>query len=254
MRFPLLRLAPALALLLAAGCTNSGTSPTGTAASTSPAASTNPAPDANAPANMAPSPANDALLAAASPFEDLTEFAEAGDTPGMDRALSQFKQHAEAARTALPAGARIRLDSLVTTIDTSRAAGDRPAVAIGAVEAYRVLIENLDESALAVPRAVSMLDYAGFRTVVLANAAAKGNADWPALAATAREARGFWSSIEGRIDDTALTDAMNTSIAGMEEAAAQKDARLARLAGQVDLDLVDLLEHHFEHAAAPAAG
>ena len=86
---------------------------------------------------------------------------------------------------------------------------------------------------------------------MLANAAANGYPDWLALAATAAEARGFWSSIEGRIGDTALTDAVNTSIAGMEEAAAHNDARLARLAGQVDLDLVDLLEHHFERAAAP---
>ena len=189
-------------------------------------------------------PHNNALLAAASPFEDLTEFAEAGDTAGMRRALTLFDARAEAARAALSSSAGRQLDSLVAEARSRREAGDHAGVALASVEAYRVLIDGLDEAGLTVPKAVSLLDYVGFRLHVLAGATAP---DWTAMEQTVGDARRIWSQIEGRVDDPGLRDAVQTAVEGMGEAVAAHDARWAAFAASVDLTLVDLLEGYFTH-------
>ncbi|ARA92811.1 hypothetical protein AWN76_006290 [Rhodothermaceae bacterium RA] len=189
------------------------------------------------------SPANDTLLAAASPFEDLTEFAEAGDVRGMERALASIKQHLPSAKAVLGDTPKAYLDSLVTDIEEAFGNGEYRTVALLAVEAYRTLISALDESAMVVPKAVSLLDYAGFKLHVLAGADAP---DWDLMQRVVQEADGFWNSIEGQIDEKGLRDAMNTAIQGMKEALSARDARLMAFAARVDLDLVDLLETYFE--------
>lgn len=198
-----------------------------------------------ATAPLAANPNNDLLLNAASPFEDLTEYAEAGDQAGMDRAIAAYHGEAASLHDVLSPQARQRLDALTSKIEQARETGDRHAVAVNAVEAYRVLIEALDRQALVVPAEVSLMDYAGFKLGVQTRAA---QPDWTAMQATAGEARRFWSTIEPRLKDTGLRDAVNTAVGGMERATRTQDLPFAAFAAQVDLDLVDLLEHYFERA------
>ena len=188
-------------------------------------------------------PNNALLLNAASPFEDLTEYAEAGNQAGMDQAVAAYHREAGSLRALLTPHAGQRLDALTSQIEQARAAGDDHAVAVHAVEAYRVLIEALDQKTLVVPAEVSLMDYAGFKLGVQTRAA---QPDWTTMQATADETRRFWSPIEPRVQDTALRDAINTTIRGMEQATRAQDLRMTAFAAQVDLDLVDLLEHYFE--------
>jgi hypothetical protein len=115
-------------------------------------------------------------------------------------------------------------------------------VALEAVEAYRVLVEAFDEETLVVPKTVSLLDYSGFRLQLLAGAS---EPDWHEIGETANEAALFWGSIEPSVEHKGLRDAMNTTIDGIAEAVAARDARMLAFAAQVDLDLVDLLEGYF---------
>lgn len=179
----------------------------------------------------------------ASPFEDLTEFALRANEEGVRRALTDIDRRADTIRSALDSGGRRAFDSLLSKLRTAQSSRRYPEIAIHAVEGYRLLVDGLDEDALVVPKAVALLDYCGFRLTVLASSATP---DWSALQATADETSGFWRSIEARIENRGLKDAMRTVVGGIETAARAHDLRMIAFAAQVDLDLVDLLESYFE--------
>ena len=191
---------------------------------------------------------NEILLAAASPFEDLTEAAMANDAAAMDRALTAIEEGADTTVAVLAPDARQRFGSALEAIRTARSDGRSAAVALDAVEAYRLLVESLHEEALAVPKAVSLLDYAGFKLNVLAGAAVP---DWDDIRAAAAEASSFWRAVAADVADVALRDAMSTTIDGLDRAVAAQDARMVAFAARIGLDLVDLLERSFEQRQRP---
>lgn len=189
---------------------------------------------------------NDLLLAASSPFEDLTEFAEAGDAAGMGRAFSDGSERIAKARAELSATERDQLDALLADLDEARKAGDNEAVMLLSIDTYRAIISSLDESALAVPKAVSMLDYVGFKLNAVTGL---DEPDWAVIEEVVQEGADLWLSIQGRVTERGLRDAMDTAIEGMQEGLEAQDALMVGFAARVDLDLVDLLEGYFEQGA-----
>ncbi len=188
---------------------------------------------------------NQVLLAAASPFEDLTESALANDTRGMRQALKAYADQAEGVNKVLSAPARREMASFIAAIRRAESKGDHHAVALNAVEAYRVLVESLDPNGLVVPIQVAKLDYVGFRLKVLLAASPP---DWPAIQKTSEEAAGHWQALEPRVVDKGLRDAVKTVIAGLNQATRTNNTEMAVFAAQMDLALVDLLEGYFERA------
>jgi hypothetical protein len=189
---------------------------------------------------------NQVLLAAASPFEDLTEFALANDTPGMRQALKAYDDQAAAVNQVLSVPARREMASLLAAIRRAESKGDGQEVAMNSVEAYRVLVESLDPNGLVVPTQVSKLDYVGFKLKVLLAASPP---DWPAIQTTIDAAGRHWHELEPRVGDKALRDAVKAVLAGLFQATSAKNAEMAVFAAQMDLALVDLLEGYFERAA-----
>jgi hypothetical protein len=189
---------------------------------------------------------NQVLLAAASPFEDLTEFALANDTRGMRQALKAYGDQAAAVNKVLSPPARQEMASLLAAISRAESKGDNQEVALNSVEAYRVLVESLDPSGLVVPTQVSKLDYVGFKLKVLLSASPP---DWPAIQTTIEAAGRHWQELEPRVGDKGLRDAVKAVLAGLHQAISSKNVEMAVFAAQMDLVLVDLLEGYFERAA-----
>jgi hypothetical protein len=189
---------------------------------------------------------NQVLLTAASPLEDLTEFALANDTPGMRQALKAYGDQAAAVNQVLSPQARLEMASLLARIRQAEQKGDNQSVALNAVEAYRVLVESLDPNGLVVPIQVSRLDYSGFKLKVLLAATPP---DWSAIQKTVEEAGGLWYALEPRVGDKALRDAVKAVLAGLNQATSANNLEMAVFAAQMDLALVDLLEGYFERAA-----
>jgi hypothetical protein len=188
---------------------------------------------------------NQVLLAAASPFEDLTEFALANDTPGMQQALKTYGEQAAAVNKVLSAPARREMAALLAAIRRAESKGAHQEVALNSVEAYRVLVESLDPNSLVVPIQVAKLDYVGFRLKVLL---AASPAEWPAIQTASEAAGRYWHELEPRVGDKGLRDAVKTVIAGLQQATRGENAEMAAFAAQMDLALVDLLEEYFERA------
>ena len=189
---------------------------------------------------------NQVLLAASSPFEDLTEFALANDTRGMRQALKAYGDQAAAVNKVLSEPARREMASLLAAIRRAESKGDNQEVALNSVEAYRVLVESLDPNGLVVPIQVSKLDYVGFKLKVLLAASPP---DWPAIQTTIEAAGRHWHELEPRVGDKGLRDAVKAMLAGLHQAASTMNAEMAVFAAQMDLALVDLLEGYFERAA-----
>lgn len=192
---------------------------------------------------------NETLLAATSPYEDLVDAALAGQVAAVTTALARADSQAAAVRTALPAAAAGHFDELLRTIRKAVSDNQFQVVAMRAVEVFRLLLDELGPGHLKIPQEVNLLDYAGFKLKVLASAA---KPDWDAMRSTAQEASAWWRAVEPGVTDPTLRDAFATTVAGLSEATKSENPAMLRLAAQIDLDLVDLLEHHFERKAHPA--
>lgn len=187
---------------------------------------------------------NAVLLNATSPFEDLVDFGLAKNDAAIETSLAAVLKQAAAVRKVLSADAGRRFDALVVAL--GKAAGDKSyaMVADQAVEAFRVLIENLDAAGLRVPKEVSLLDYAGFKIRVLA---AAPQPDWNAMRKTVGEAGTWWNAMKAKVSSRGLSDAFGSTVRGLQEASRSENLPMVRFAAQMDLDLVDVLEAHFEH-------
>ncbi|MFZ0132891.1 MAG: hypothetical protein WAK95_10140 [Desulfobacterales bacterium] len=111
-------------------------------------------------------------------------------------------------------------------------------------EAYRLLVDSLDQNSLVVPVQVALLDYAGFMVTVLLHTGS--SRDWPTLHDVAAEASRNWAAIKDRVTDKGLRDAVDTAMTGLVKAGIDKNVGIAAFAAQIDLALVDLLEGYFE--------
>ncbi|MEJ2656651.1 MAG: hypothetical protein P8012_05575 [Desulfobacterales bacterium] len=189
---------------------------------------------------------NDILLSAASPFEDLTEYALAANKKGMKLALKAYADQAVGVNEVVSEKTRNNIDGLIATIKKSERRGDNETIALKSVEVYRILIESLDVDSLVVPIQISLLDYAGFKFETLLHAR---STNWPELKKVAEEAHRNWVAVQPRVADKALRDTVEAAVAGMYKACIEKNAEMAVFAGQIDLALVDILEGYFERAS-----
>jgi len=183
--------------------------------------------------------ANDVLLSAMSPFEDMIEFALAGKDSDISKALVAADQHATDVKKALSASAASQFATLMEGLHRAATDKDHHEVARSAVEVFRLLSDNLQANDLKVPKEVSLLDYAGFKLRVLA---ATQRPDWQDIRKTVGEAAGWWKAISSKVSEAGLRDAFDSLMRGLDDAARIEDLPMLRFAAQIDLDLVDLLE------------
>ena len=191
---------------------------------------------------MAVTGKTDPLAGGAEIFENLTEASPVLDAVGFKKSLSEFETLYPEISMRLSPERKMRLDNLVTGVRNAWRNGDRRAMAIQSVEAYRLLQESIDHSGQPVPVEVPLLDYAGFKLNALLLST---RPDWRLVAKTAQEASTWWTAIRPQITDKSLRAAMDHTVDGIKHAAARKDPQLLRFAAKMDLILVDGLETFF---------
>ena len=183
--------------------------------------------------------ANQVLLEAMSPFEDMIEFALAGSDADISKALVTADQRSNDIKTALSASSASEFSALMEGLHRAATDKDHHEVARAAVEVFRLLIDSLQAKGLEMPKEVSLLDYAGFKLQVIA---ASQRPDWEDIRSTVGEAAGWWNAINSKVSGKGLYDAFGSTIRGLDEAANLENLPMLRFAAQMDLDLVDLLE------------
>ena len=186
---------------------------------------------------------NAVLFEAMSPFEDLTEYALAEDATNAGKAIQSANDSVAAASSVLSEKASGVLNAKLKEIAAAEKDGDFPGMAMLAVDSYKVLVDQLDVSTLTVPKEVAVLDFVGFKLHALLK---QKEVDWKLVNETALDGQRQWNDIRGSVSDTAIRDAMDTVIEGLQSASKSKNVEKLEFAAQVDLDLVDLLEGYFE--------
>lgn len=183
-----------------------------------------------------------AILAAAEPFEKLTETAFTAAPAALDATIGEVRAAAADVRGSLAADAAGGLDARLAAIDMARKADDRAGLAIAAVEGYRVLVSGVAPGAK-VPTEVNLLDYAGFRYDADLKATP---ARWDDMKQAVSFGREKWAAIAPRVTDAALKAKMDAALGGMAKALDSRDAKAAAVVAQRELALVDELETFFK--------
>ena len=181
------------------------------------------------------------LLAAAEPFEVLTETAFDPDMAKVNKAIADAQAAAPRVRPLLPASAQSAFDRHVAEITFAGAAGQRADLAQSSIENYRILVTQ-GAGASPVPSEVSLLDYAGFRYAADLYATP---IRWDDMAAAVTFAQQNWAVVKPNIRDAATAAKFQAAIDIMAAAAAIKNIDRAKASVQAELDLVDVLETSF---------
>ncbi len=190
----------------------------------------------------------DALAQASEIAEQLSENAPSIDGAAFKKAMADIDALAPPLASALPPDRKKALNALLTGIRDAWAAGDRSAVGVHSIDAYRLLQEAIPRGPKAVPVQVAQLDYVGLKVNALLSSS---SVTWNQVSATVREASTWWSAIEPRVGDATLKEAIRRALLGMQEAADQKDSRLMHFAADMELILVDGLEAFFTKHPPP---
>ena len=186
---------------------------------------------------------NAILVNAMSPYEDLTEYALAGNETKVKQAIASLNGSVAEIRDSISVRAVQALEANIKEMQAAESKAAFPEIALLSVDSYKVIAGELDQSPLDVPIQVVNLDYVGFRIHALLK---QEKIDWRLVSETADEGKGQWKEIEKRVSDNGLHDSVNTAIEGLEYASTSKNIDMLGFAAQVVLDLVDLLEGYFQ--------
>ena len=183
--------------------------------------------------------ANEVLLSAMSPFEDMIEFALSKNAADVSKALVVADRHASDVSSVLPPPALSEFNTLMKSLHEAVIEKNHHLAARNAVEVFRLLIDNLHAEGLQVPREVSLLDCAGFKLRVLA---ASQRPNWQDIRETVKETTRWWNAINSKVSQKGLRNAFGSVISGLDDAVTAKNLPLLGFAAQIVLDLVDLIE------------
>ena len=198
------------------------------------------APAVPPPSKLAADVADAGLLAAAEPFEVLTEAAFTARLLALDQAIATAVATADHVMPALPPEAQWELKTQLDAIAAARLVADRPGVALASAEIYRLFVSygSPDE----VPKEVALLRYAGLRY----DADLKARPiRWDDMIQAATFGHRTWAAVEGRVLEAVLHERMSKALNDMADATRRRDAALADDAQKRELELASLLEAYF---------
>ena len=193
---------------------------------------------------------NAVLLKATGPYEDMAHYAIAKKTDKVVKYLADADAGAGEVGKILSASELAEFEKLRQQLHQAVDKKDWVAAAESSVTIFRSLVDRLDAGTLVVPKEVELLDYTGYKLDVLAAAA---KPDWAAISKLAAESEVWWKAIADRVADKHLRATVTSAIAGIKQAAEQKNLAMLQLGAQIDLDLVDMLEVGFKTASKAAA-
>lgn len=186
------------------------------------------------------------IMAAAEPFENLTEQAQGATATRLSSLIGKADNAAKSVSPLLDNAQQGRLDSHLDDIQAAYEGNDRTSIALAAVEGYRSLVESASDTG-PVPRAVSLLDYSGFR--YQADLAASPTR-WQDASAALDFADTQWADVGPKVTDKALHRDFADALTRLRKATKAKRASLARAAVTHELDMVDQLESYFNRKNA----
>ena len=191
--------------------------------------------------------ANQIILKATGPYEDMAHYAVAKKDDKVVTCLADADAGVGEVVKILSPGEAREFENLRQQLHKAVAGRDRTTAADSSVTIFRMLVDRLETNTLVVPKEVELLDFAGYKLAVLAGA---NKPDWQAISKLADESDAWWKAIAARVTDKHLRATVTSAIAGIKQAAVEKNLAMLQFGSQMILDLVDMLEGGFKTAKA----
>lgn len=182
------------------------------------------------------------LLAAAEPFEALTETAFSADKAERAKAIELASNALGGIQSVVPQYVARKLDRNMAAIVAAELANHPADIALASIENYRALVSAVPGTPV-VPVDVNLLDYAGFRFEADAQATPTR---WDDMARGLNFARQRWSGIVSNVAVIKVAPRFEAALNAMDKAVQEKNLPRARAAAKRELDLVDVLEAAFK--------
>jgi hypothetical protein len=196
-------------------------------------------------ATAAPQADCKAIDAALSATEDYVELALAGDATGTAGAKAEALKTFAAVSRFLPAdtqqGAATRLQAMAEIPQGAAVT----ASSLSAMDVYADLAKAFKDR-LPTTLDVAMMDHAGFE---LEARLASNPIDWDQMSQRVTEANSGWTRSANMISDKGLKDVLTSVHVNLETAVAAHNPAWARLAAQLLLDSVDLVERQVKNTS-----
>lgn len=195
-----------------------------------------------APAPNASSKDRMCATAAAEAFESLTEHAA---NTRFARLLTEARSTSATAQQcarAFPDPVAPQTDRVVAAIGRFGVERSRAALALNAVEGYRIFVSAQPRGAQDLPLEVALLDYAGFRYQAAVHASP---VLWTEMSKAVDFADQQWQAISVRVADSKLQSAFTADLAAMRSAVQTANAKQAKRVVAAELQRVDALEQFF---------
>jgi len=186
---------------------------------------------------------NEALFEATSPFEDLAEYAMAGDIKGINSSILTTIQVPRKIKTLISKDSLHALNRYIQRMNQAKMQGQLGLVALNSVEAYKTIIDELQVEQLKMPVQVFVLDYVGFKIHALLK---QDTISWKNLNDIVLSGHQQWKSLRPLISDEVIKDTFDTIFKGLSTATKSKNLEMLWFAAEVDLDMVDSLEGYFQ--------
>ena len=200
---------------------------------------------AAAPSHVSGS-AQGCFVAAAETFESLTESTAAAPVADLASRTASAATQARSCQSSLSEQQSAILDNVLGRIGQFEMTHDRSALALAAVEGYRIFVNAQSRPPGSIPIEVALLDYAGFRYQAGAHSAPPL---WSDMRQALEIANSEWRAVSSRVADEHLKTTFSADLADMRAALRASDQTRAQRAVNRELDHVDRLEAYFSRPA-----
>lgn len=193
------------------------------------------------PGSQKPSTPTDRLLAAAEPFEALTETAFTDPADKLDRTIASGRTEVADVRSLLSPDTATKIDALLRDVERYRASGNKADLALSSIEIYRNLVNSVP-TGTKIPVEVSLLDYSGFRFQADLKASP---IRWSDMKEAVSFGQARWAALSPKVTDKRVAAPFENALADMRKSVEKRDSSLAHSSVTAELDQVDKLEAFF---------
>ncbi len=180
--------------------------------------------------------------AAAEAFESLTEHAANTRFARLLREARATSATAQQCARTIAGPIASQADRVAAAVGRFGVDRNRAALALNAVEGYRVFVSVQPRGAHDLPLEVALLDYAGFRYQAAVHASP---VLWTEMSNAIDFADQQWRAASTRVADSKLQSSFTADLAEMRSAVQTTNATLAKRAVAAELQHVDALEQYF---------
>jgi hypothetical protein len=181
-----------------------------------------------------------------SPFEDMTEFALAKDTAGINKGYKKILdiQNSGILKKSVSESGYQKITSQLSQLKQDFRAHNNAQIALLSTEIFKTIVNHFSYAVYIKNQLhVENLDGMGFEVLSLLSAK---HLDYARVQSSIIHAKKDWIALQESIHDKNLKEAFDLLFKGLEYAGLKNDKKMLKILAQMDLALVDVIEQQLK--------